>query len=30
MLTPSHARAVGNPALEALDRGTCRPGIPKR
>jgi hypothetical protein len=29
ILTPSHVRAVGNPALEALDRGTCRLGIPK-
>jgi hypothetical protein len=29
ILTPSHVRAAGNPALEALERGTCRLGIPK-
>jgi len=29
ILTPSHVRAAGNPALEASDRGTCRLGIPK-
>ena len=26
---PDHVRAVGNPALEALDKGTCRLGIPE-
>jgi len=26
---PDHVRAVGNPALEALDRGTCRLDIPE-